>query len=107
MELTPFYRYEITQDHHTVDFETGICACDHTGMVVHVGIMEGLELESLPTFAFMHALLSTTNQALILRLTCSARLMWTTQFNIWDSRKVGDPGSERDLMVLWTRPLNL
>lgn len=87
--------------------KTGICACDHTGMVVHVRVMEGLELESLPSFASMHVLLSTSDQELILRLTISARLMWTIQFNIWDSRKLGDPGSEKDLTIFWTRSLDL
>lgn len=62
-------------------------------MVARLRIMKGLELESLPTFASMHALLSTIKQVLILRLTSLARLMWTIQFNIWDSRKLGDPGS--------------
>lgn len=33
--------------------------------------------------------------------------MWTIQFNIWDSRKLGDPGSEKDLTIFWTRSLDL
>lgn len=77
----------LTQDHHSVNVDRGICAGHYTGMAVRGRITGGLELESSSTFASLHALHSTRNHALIFRLTNSARLLWIIQFTVWDSRR--------------------